>query len=235
MCSSASEFKGLCFIGRVVSKIGLIPAAGLGTRLGLSFPKELLAVGDKALIDYSIDNLLAANIRTICIVIRQGKEIIRAYLGRTYPQVKFSFCYQNEPFGNLIDVVIKSAIPLVHGHEVHFAMADTKLAPTPYIFFGHEKIVLHCFRTKGEEWRNFGCIVNKASVVDKPNSKIGDLCWGAISWPSAFTEYLTGQHDFTLAINSFGFIVKESISTYKDYGITKNESMTPVNYDLYGR
>jgi len=63
---------------------GLIPAAGRGTRLEpitLAIPKELLMVGDKAIIEYVIDAMKLVSITEITIVVGWRKHAILDYLG----------------------------------------------------------------------------------------------------------------------------------------------------------
>jgi glucose-1-phosphate thymidylyltransferase long form len=63
---------------------GLIPAAGMGTRLEpitLAIPKELLMVGDKAIIEYVIDAMKMVGITEITIVVGWRKHAILDYLG----------------------------------------------------------------------------------------------------------------------------------------------------------
>lgn len=60
----------------------VIPAAGYGTRLlpfTLAAPKELLPVRGKPMIHLAVAEAVAAGIKEIGIVIRDGKEAIRAY------------------------------------------------------------------------------------------------------------------------------------------------------------
>lgn len=63
---------------------GLIPAAGRGTRLEpitLAIPKELLMIGDKAVIEHVIDAMKLVGIRDIVIVVGWKKHAILDYLG----------------------------------------------------------------------------------------------------------------------------------------------------------
>jgi len=63
---------------------GLIPAAGMGTRLEpitLAIPKELLMVGDKAIVEYVIDAMKQVGIKDITIVVGWRKHAILDYLG----------------------------------------------------------------------------------------------------------------------------------------------------------
>lgn len=63
---------------------GLIPAAGSGTRLGPftnAIPKELLPVGDKAVIEHVVEMMKLAGITDIVIVVNPHKHGISDYLG----------------------------------------------------------------------------------------------------------------------------------------------------------
>lgn len=63
---------------------GLIPAAGSGTRLGPftnAIPKELLPVGDKAVIEHVVEAMDLAGITDIVIVVSMHKHGISDYLG----------------------------------------------------------------------------------------------------------------------------------------------------------
>jgi len=63
---------------------GLIPAAGMGERLKpitLAIPKELLMIGDKAVIEYVIDAMKMVGIKEITIVVGWRKHAILDYLG----------------------------------------------------------------------------------------------------------------------------------------------------------
>ena len=63
---------------------GLIPAAGMGTRLGpiaLAIPKELLMVGEKACIEHVVEAFKIAGIKDIVIVVGWRKHAILDYFG----------------------------------------------------------------------------------------------------------------------------------------------------------
>lgn len=68
---------------------GIIPAAGLGTRVRAiagDLPKELLTVAAKPLIVHAIEGLAASGIRQIGVVISPAKESIRQFLLGEPPQ-----------------------------------------------------------------------------------------------------------------------------------------------------
>ena len=82
---------------------GLIPAAGMGTRLEpitLAIPKELLMVGDKAVIEYVIDAMKMVGITEITIVVGWRKHAILDYLGSGKRLgVKFTYVVQDKRDG----------------------------------------------------------------------------------------------------------------------------------------
>ena len=97
---------------------GIIPAAGLGTRVRAiagDLPKELLTVAAKPLIVHAIEGLAASGIRQIGVVISPAKESIRQFLLGEPPEFlapqldahlrvllracKFSFFIQPSPLG----------------------------------------------------------------------------------------------------------------------------------------
>ncbi|WP_286879231.1 sugar phosphate nucleotidyltransferase, partial [Methanoculleus sp. UBA413] len=63
---------------------GLIPAAGSGSRLGPftnAIPKELLPVGEKAVIEHVVEAMSLAGITDIVIVVSPHKHGLSDYLG----------------------------------------------------------------------------------------------------------------------------------------------------------
>ncbi len=82
---------------------GLIPAAGMGTRLKpitLAIPKELLMIGDKAVIEYVIDAMKTVGITEITVVVGWRKHAILDYLGSGERMgVKISYVVQDERNG----------------------------------------------------------------------------------------------------------------------------------------
>ena len=97
---------------------GIIPAAGLGTRVRAiagDLPKELLTVAAKPLIVHAIEGLAASGIRQIGVVISPAKESIRQFLLGEPPEFlapqldahlrvllrvcRFNFFVQQSPLG----------------------------------------------------------------------------------------------------------------------------------------
>jgi UDP-N-acetylglucosamine diphosphorylase / glucose-1-phosphate thymidylyltransferase / UDP-N-acetylgalactosamine diphosphorylase / glucosamine-1-phosphate N-acetyltransferase / galactosamine-1-phosphate N-acetyltransferase len=82
---------------------GIIPAAGSGTRMGPftnAIPKELLPVGDKAVIEHVVEAMKLAGIRDIAIVVSPHKHGISDYLGSGKRfGVRLTYVVQDERLG----------------------------------------------------------------------------------------------------------------------------------------
>ena len=66
-------------------KTAVIPVAGLGTRLlpaSKAIPKEMVPVVDKPVIQYVVEEAIAAGIKRIVLVTRSGKEAIENHFDR---------------------------------------------------------------------------------------------------------------------------------------------------------
>lgn len=97
----------------------VIPAAGFGTRMlpiTRSIPKEMLPVGPRPMLQHVIEEAIASGLRQICIVIRQGKEVIEDYfstkdaalcgddesvaeLEALLAECELNFVFQRQPLG----------------------------------------------------------------------------------------------------------------------------------------
>jgi len=102
----------------------VIPAAGLGTRFlpaTKALPKELLPVLDRPVLQWGVEEVRAAGIETVVMVISRGKELLAAHFdaapelertlqargkhkeleAATEPQklARFAYVYQSEPLG----------------------------------------------------------------------------------------------------------------------------------------
>ena len=115
--------------------LGIIPAAGAGTRIQpLAFSKELLPVGGRldgtierprAVSEYLVERLTIAGATKICFVISAGKsDILEYYGGGTLNSASFIFVVQPQPAG-LCDAIFHAA-PVVQPHEpVAIGLPDT--------------------------------------------------------------------------------------------------------------
>ena len=115
--------------------LGIIPAAGAGTRIQpLAFSKELLPVGGRldgtierprAVSEYLVERLTIAGATKICFVISAGKsDILEYYGGGTLNSASFIFVVQPQPAG-LCDAIFHAA-PVVQPDEpVAIGLPDT--------------------------------------------------------------------------------------------------------------
>ncbi len=81
----------------------LILAGGRGKRmlhLTEDKPKALIEIKGKTLLEYTLNNLLAANIEKTTIVIGYKGEKIREEIGEDYKGMKIEYAYQPEPLGS---------------------------------------------------------------------------------------------------------------------------------------
>lgn len=100
---------------------GIIPAAGLGTRIQpLAFSKELLPVGTRfegtierprAVSEHLIDRMVLAGVERICFVISPAKTDIVSYFGARIGNIPICYVVQQNPNG-LCDSLF-SALPFV--------------------------------------------------------------------------------------------------------------------------
>lgn len=86
----------------------ILPVAGKGTRvmpLTLHQPKAMIAVADKPIVHYIIDELVASGITEIILVLGPNQEVFKQYINylqqdHSWNKIKFSFAYQKEALGD---------------------------------------------------------------------------------------------------------------------------------------
>jgi glucose-1-phosphate thymidylyltransferase len=114
--------------------LGVIPAAGAGTRIQpLAFSKELLPVGvrledgvehPRAVSEYLIERLIAAGADRLCFVISPGKSDILAYYGGSIAGVPVCYAVQPAPAG-LCDAVFRALPFALPSESVAVGLPDT--------------------------------------------------------------------------------------------------------------
>jgi glucose-1-phosphate thymidylyltransferase len=113
---------------------GIIPAAGMGTRIQpLAFSKELLPVGSyvsaegerpRAVSEYLVERMVKGGVDKICFVISPGKSDILDYFGGHALSADIFYAVQPQPAG-LCDAVFR-ALPLIPPEEeVCIGLPDT--------------------------------------------------------------------------------------------------------------
>ena len=117
---------------------GIIPAAGLGTRIQpLAFSKELLPIGTRhdggverprAVSEYLLERMLADEVNRVCFVISPAKTDIVTYFGGKIGPTPICYAVQQNPNG-LCDALF-SALPLIAPEdEVYVGLPDTVWFP----------------------------------------------------------------------------------------------------------
>lgn len=105
---------------------GVIPAAGKGTRMEPftnAYPKELLPVGEKAVIHHAIEDMKEAGIDDICIVVGWKQHAIMDYLGSGEELgVQLTYVVQDERDG--LAGAIKSAQHYVEDEPFAVVLGD---------------------------------------------------------------------------------------------------------------
>ena len=119
----------------MVNMKGLIPAAGMGTRLKpltLAIPKELLMVGDKAVIEHVIEAFKLAGITDIVIVVGWRKHAILDYFGSGKRlDVNITYIVQDEQNG-LANAVI-SGRRLINDEPFAVVLGDNYFYPNTFL------------------------------------------------------------------------------------------------------
>jgi glucose-1-phosphate thymidylyltransferase len=80
----------------------VVPVAGAGTRLRphtYTYPKVLLTVGDKPIIGHILDDISAAGIKKVCMVVGYLGDKIRNYVSANYGRLDVTYVEQTEPKG----------------------------------------------------------------------------------------------------------------------------------------
>jgi glucose-1-phosphate thymidylyltransferase len=209
-------------------RIGLIPAAGKGVRLGLPYPKELYPVirnnRYKPISQFVVDNLVHAGLQHIVFVINETKHQLMGYFGSGQRfGCNISYVVQEVVEGRTKSTspglahALDSAYHLVRGKTVFFGMADTLMQPKDIFRRIHETaspeddVLFGLFTTDRPE--KFGMVKFDESnrvlcIDDKPLRTDLTEMWGCIVWRPRFTEYLhecvyeQGVSDFARIMNS---------------------------------
>lgn len=105
---------------------GLIPAAGRGTRMRpftKAYPKELLPVGEKAVIEHAIHDMKEAGITDICVVVGHKQHAILDYLGSGKDlDVHITYVVQDDRDG--LAGAIKSGEKYINGESFAVVLGD---------------------------------------------------------------------------------------------------------------
>ena len=186
--------------------IGLMPAAGQGTRLGLPFPKELWPLPGQAqyepVANRSVELFSAAGIRQIIIVISPNKPGIMQHFGDG-SRFGADFIYAcQEPHskngkGPDLSQALDCVYPISQNRRVAFLMPDTYIYPTSSLSqliseAGEADLILGLFPT--DRPHKFGMVRAEGrkviEIIDKPIKTDLQLMWGIIIWSPRFSDHL---------------------------------------------
>jgi UTP--glucose-1-phosphate uridylyltransferase len=184
-------------VSSTIVRKGIIPAAGLGTRVRAiagDLPKELLTVAAKPLIVHAIEGLAASGIRHIGVVISPAKESIRQFLLGEPPEFlapqldahlrvllracEFSFFVQPSPLG--IADAVSLCRDFVDDEPFALVMPDNILLDgLPVVsqmipFFSREpRDMLGALRLEAEQASRFGNVgVLETEAISDKSKKI---------------------------------------------------------------
>lgn len=229
--------------------IGILPAAGLGTRLGLPFAKELLPIKSHwdalnykqvavTVLETSLEQLSAAGVEEAVVVIRPEKQMICEYLKNRRRGVNIRYVEQKTMYSRegLPDAIM-AAYDIAKDYDLCVMLM-------PDVYFTDEMVVVDLLAALTERsdaigavstwltvepWR-FG-VVNSinwevTSVVDKPDANKPMYHWGAVAFRPAFWPYiLEEQQTLSNALNRAavkGLLAVPARGEYLDLGLPQS-------------
>ena len=178
---------------------GIIPAAGLGTRIQpLAFSKELLPVGTRrdgnierprAVSEYLLERMLAARVDRVCFVISPAKTDIVTYFGGQIGPASICYAVQQNPSG-LCDALF-SALPFIApDDQVYVGLPDTVWFPIEgYDFLPDSELSFLLFPVQRPELFDSVLTDHEGRVEQiqvKQQNAASEWIWGAFK--------LTGAH-----------------------------------------
>lgn len=193
--------------------VGLIPAAGAGTRVApLPSSKELFPIGfryreingvrrlsPKVVSEYLVEALAAGGAERVLMIVNAGKSDILRFYGDGHAHgVSIGYLVQEQVTG--MPAALDLARPWLGDATVLFGMPDTILQPDDCflrLLETHRRreadVTLGLFRTH-EPWR-FGMVEEDGDgclgrCVDKPQESDLEYMWGIAVWSPAFTRLL---------------------------------------------
>ena len=175
---------------------GIIPAAGLGSRIQpLAFSKELLPVGSRiengterprAVSEYLVERLIAAGANKLCFVISPGKSDILAYYGSKIWGAEIVYSVQPTA-GGLCDAVFRAATVIPPDEAVAIGLPDTIWFPADGLMqLPEDRLSFLLFPVERPEF--FDAVVTDVHgavqhIEVKQASPSTHWVWGAIKMP----------------------------------------------------
>ena len=225
---------------------GIIPAAGMGTRIQpLAFSKELLPVGSyvsngserpRAVSEYLIERMIRGGVDKICFVISPGKSDIVNYFGGHVLSATAFYAVQPQPAG-LCDAIFR-ALPLIPaGEELCIGLPDTIWFPENALAqLPSGKLSLLLFPVEHPEQFDAVATDENGRIVEvqvKSAHASSNWVWGALKMPGSVLAELhhiwRERHDEYL-----GTLINEYLARGgRAWGFKIGESYVDVG-TLYG-
>jgi glucose-1-phosphate thymidylyltransferase len=193
--------------------IGLVPAAGEGSRLHrLPCSKELYPIGfdksnftPKVVSHYLLENMRIAGIRKAFVILRNGKWDIPAYFGDgKMLNMHLGYLLMDVPYG--VPYTLDQAYPFVRESRVALGFPDIIFEPNDafssvlsQLRKSNADIVLGLFQMENPSKADMVDVDGEGrirSIQIKPAETDLKYSWGIAAWNPSFTEFM---HDYVLA------------------------------------
>lgn len=207
-----------------MSILGVIPAAGKGSRWG-GYYKELLPVGNKKwMIDKTITTMFLGGAEDILVV--SNKEKIHTHVQHLEKYGFHRLWYTIQREDKDIYGAIYESLSLAGEYNL-FAMPDTFIPDNTFVREFTKDFYLGIFKTDKPE--RFGVLTDSGDVVNKDASLKGvHDAWGTIVWSKEVAEFWknldidTYTTAINLAISTFGLNTFQmdyyfDLATWGDY------------------
>jgi glucose-1-phosphate thymidylyltransferase len=193
--------------------VGIIPAAGLGSRLGqMPFSKELYPIGFKAdgtpkvVSEYLLELISEAGAEQVYVILRDGKWDIPGYFGDgSNYNTPFAYLLMNRPYGTPYSV--DQAYTFVKDKTVVFGFPDIIVEPEDVVVKLLERqkntqadVVLGLFEVEQpHKWdmAETDEAGNVKAILPKPKNSTLTKAWCLAVWSPAFTAFM---HQYLLEI-----------------------------------
>ena len=209
---------------------GIIPAAGLGTRIQpLAFSKELLPVGTRrdgnrerprAVSEYLLERMLTAGVNRVCVVIAPGKTDIVSYFGGRIGEAPICYAVQQNPNG-LCDALF-SALPFVgDSDEIYVGLPDTVWFPADgFEYLPDGKFSFLLFPVAHPELFD-SVVTDHQGRVDhiqvKQQNAVSEWVWGAFKLTGA---HLKSLHQLWIERRGSDEYIGTLVNAYLEHGGT---------------
>jgi len=192
----------------VASATGLLPAAGMGRRLGThGFIKELFPLIERRagelleprpVCDFTLERLAAAGAtRTVVVIAPHKGELLRMLEGKRHGMA-LAYAVQSAPDG--LPHAIRCAAPWLGTDDVVLGLPDTVVFPTDAMARARARLtadgadlVLGVFPVDEPERLGPVDVAPDGTVrrvLDKPGHREIPNSWGIAAWSARFTEFV---------------------------------------------